>query len=103
MRADERVFYIDDDGVARLADEDLTVTIYFQSQGELWDFKEWLEGEGSESFARYRESGKKLPEICTNCEWFDKEHDQCFNGHLQYAYRNDCEGFRGYGDGDIDA
>lgn len=100
MRADERVFYIDDDGVARLADEDLAVTIYFQSQGELWDFKEWLEGEGSESFARYRDSGRKYPEICYNCKWFDHNNFQCFDGHGQYEQKENCEGFREYGQED---
>jgi hypothetical protein len=102
MRANERVFVIGEDGVAILADEDLSVPVYFQDEGEMFDFMEWLEGEGSESFARYRESGKKLPELCTNCKWLDKEHDQCFNGHLQYARRDDCDGFKNFMEEDND-
>lgn len=102
MRANERVFAIID-GVAVLADEDLSVPVYFQDEGEMFDFTEWLEGEGSESFARYRESGKKLPEICQKCNWRDCNNFQCFDGHGQYKQRKECEGFRGYGEADIDA
>lgn len=100
MRADERVFYIDDDGVARLADEDLAATIYFQNEEEMFDFKEWLEDLGGEFFARYRDSKKfdefktrGYPEICITCKWFDYKNYQCFDGHGQYRQRKECEDF----------
>ena len=96
MKADERVFVIGEDGKARLADEELSVTIYFQDEGEMWDFEEWLKGEGSKSFAKYRGSDREYPEICYNCKWFDHENFQCFDGHAQYAEREECEGFEEY-------
>ena len=81
------------DGKWRILDEDLSLTIYFRDKGEMSDFEAWFEGEGSESFKRYRGSGKEYPEICYNCKWFDHNNDQCYEGHLQHAKKKECEGF----------
>jgi hypothetical protein len=30
---------------------------------------------------------------CLFCRWQDREHAQCFDGHLQYPHKKDCEGY----------
>jgi hypothetical protein len=96
MSEDTFNFAMGEDGKWRFLDEDLSMTIYFRDKGEMDDFEAWFEGEGGESFARYRGSGREYPEICYNCKWFDHNGAGCFNGHLQYAQRKDCEGFEEY-------
>ncbi len=88
MSTNEGTFIIGKDGMPHPV-----LTLFFKNMGELWDFRNWLDEEGSESFARYRESDRDFPEICTNCKWFDSHNFQCYDGHGQYIDRKDCEGF----------
>jgi hypothetical protein len=30
---------------------------------------------------------------CLTCRWRDRDNVQCFDGHLQYSGRINCEGF----------
>jgi len=30
---------------------------------------------------------------CLFCRWQDREHVQCFDGHLQMPNKKDCEGY----------
>lgn len=30
---------------------------------------------------------------CLSCHWRDREHVQCFDGHLQLPNKKDCEGY----------
>lgn len=30
---------------------------------------------------------------CLFCRWQDRERAQCFDGHLQYPHKKDCEGY----------
>lgn len=96
MRANERVFVVGEDGIARLVDEDISTTVYFRDEGELYDFESWLENVGGESFEKYRGSERDYPEICINCKWFDHSNFQCYDGHAQYPEREECEGFEEY-------
>lgn len=31
--------------------------------------------------------------ICTSCKWMDVYNVQCFDGHLQYDGKLECEGY----------
>jgi hypothetical protein len=35
---------------------------------------------------------RDLP-ICKACRWYDMTQPQCFDGHLQYSGKLECEGF----------
>jgi len=30
---------------------------------------------------------------CLLCRWQDREHAQCFDGHLQHRFIKECEGY----------
>ena len=30
---------------------------------------------------------------CLFCKWQDRNNAQCFDGHLQYPHKKDCEGY----------
>lgn len=30
---------------------------------------------------------------CLSCRWRDREHPQCFDGHLQMSNKKECEGY----------
>ena len=31
--------------------------------------------------------------ICKSCAWYDPARPQCFDGHLQYSGKTECDGF----------
>lgn len=37
-------------------------------------------------------NNRNLP-ICKSCRWYDPAHPQCFDGHLQYSGKTECDGF----------
>jgi hypothetical protein len=32
--------------------------------------------------------------ICKKCRWYDRDNAQCYDGHLQYSGKQECEGFK---------
>jgi hypothetical protein len=33
------------------------------------------------------------PRICLSCKWRDHNNAQCYDGHLQYKCRQECDGY----------
>lgn len=90
-----RNFILDKNGVAH---EIFETTMVFGSENDREEFERWIQGEGGDLFTEYQEKLKReYPRMCFNCKWFDQGKDQCFNGHLQYADRETCEGFEAEG------
>ncbi len=36
---------------------------------------------------------KRYLPICKPCKWYDPTKAQCFDGHLQYSGKIECDGF----------
>ena len=36
---------------------------------------------------------KNKPRICLSCKWRDHNNAQCYDGHLQYKCRQECDGY----------
>ncbi len=88
---DDIEFTVDNNGVAHRV---YKLQIYFGTEHDRMQFENWLKGEGGDLFTEYQEKLKReYPRMCFECKWFDQGNDQCFNGHLQYADRETCEGF----------
>ncbi len=36
---------------------------------------------------------KRYLPICKPCKWYDPTRSQCYDGHLQYSGKIECDGF----------
>jgi hypothetical protein len=40
--------------------------------------------------------------ICEICKWYDENNAQCYDGHLQYNKKTECEGYEPFDKKEVD-